>query len=84
MQNYKDEPLTWEIISHLKAETVLWQDEFTQKCTKALRETGSLGDDALCAESTRLENRMYEILDMEKALRQQEALLQDKSSDNEE
>lgn len=73
MRNFDDKSLSWDAIGKLKAEAEAWQDTFTQKCSKALRENGSLGDEALCAESTELENFMYSIMDMEKILRERES-----------
>lgn len=73
MRDFDDKSLSWDTIGRLKAQADSWQDSFTQKCSKAFRESGSLGDEALCAESTELENFMYSIMDMEKILRAQEA-----------
>lgn len=73
MRDFDDKSLSWDTIGRLKAQADAWQDSFTQKCSKAFRESGSLGDEALCAESTELENFMYSIMDMEKILRAQEA-----------
>ncbi|MEA5060522.1 MAG: hypothetical protein EOM66_00100 [Clostridia bacterium] len=68
MREFGDKSLSWDTIGRLKAQADAWQDAFTQKCSRALRENGSLGDEALCAESTELENFMYSIMDMEKVL----------------
>lgn len=68
MREENGAPLTWDTLGRLKAQAEAWQEAFTQKCSRALRETGSLGDEALCAESTELENFMYSIMDMEKEL----------------
>lgn len=73
MRDFDDKSLSWDTIGRLKAQADAWQDAFTQKCSKALRESGSLGDEALCAESTELENFMYTIMDMEKLLFEREA-----------
>ncbi len=73
MRDFDNKSLSWDAIGRLKAHADAWQDSFTQKCSKAFRESGSLGDEALCAESTELENFMYSIMDMEKILRAREA-----------
>jgi len=68
MRDFNNTSLSWDTLGKLKAQADAWQDSFTQKCSKALRENGSLGDETLCAESTELENFMYSIMDMEKLL----------------
>ncbi len=68
MQEGRDSFVSWDTLGRLKAQADAWQESFTQKCSKVLRETGSLGDESLCMESTELENFMYSIMDMEKAL----------------
>ena len=68
MQEEKDIELSWDALGRMKAQAETWQEYFTQKCSRTLRETGSLGDEALCAESTELENFLYSIMDMEKRL----------------
>ncbi len=75
MRDFNDTSLSWDSLGRLKAQADAWQESFTQKCSKALREKGSLGDEALCAESTELENFMYSIMDMEKVLLAREAAL---------
>jgi len=72
MRHFDDKSLSWDTIGRFKAKADAWQDSFTKKCSKVYRETGSLGDEALCAESTELENLMYSIMDMEKKLRARE------------
>ena len=68
MQEEKDIELSWDALGRMKAQAETWQESFTQKCSRTLRETGSLGDEALCAESTELENFLYSIMDIEKRL----------------
>ena len=62
MQEEKDIVLSWDALGRMKAQAEAWQESFTQKCSRTLRETGSLGDEELCAESTELENFLYSII----------------------